>query len=65
MRDGNAEIYVMNADASRQHNLTRNAADDSVPGGSHVFVINADGSSPRLVARVEATYGDLAVAPRR
>ena len=27
-RDGNGEIYVMNADGSGQTNLTRNAADD-------------------------------------
>ena len=27
-RDGNSEIYVMNADGSGQTNLTRNGADD-------------------------------------
>jgi len=27
-RDGNLEIYVMNADGSEQTNLTRNEADD-------------------------------------
>jgi TolB protein len=30
-RDGNGEIYVMNADGSSQRNLTRNPADDSQP----------------------------------
>jgi len=30
-RDGNNEIYVMNADASRQTHLTDNLADDGNP----------------------------------
>ncbi len=35
-RDGNAEIYVMNADGSNQTNLTNNPADDSLPSWSPV-----------------------------
>jgi Tol biopolymer transport system component len=30
-RDGNDEIYAMNADGSRKRNLTRNSADDDSP----------------------------------
>src|SRR2546422_4922277 len=61
-RDGNYEIYVMNADGSAQTNLTNNAADDYAPawspdglkiafvsvrdGNQEIYVINADGSAP-------------------
>jgi len=60
-RDGNFEIYVMNADGSERTNLTNNAAYDGPaawsPDGSHiafisdrdgndeVYVMNADGSA--------------------
>jgi Tol biopolymer transport system component len=59
-RDGNAEIYVMNADGSGQTNLTNNAASDSSAswspdgsrlafvstrdGNAEIYVMNADGS---------------------
>ena len=59
-RDGNGEIYVMNADGSGQTNITNNAAEDfdadwsfggtkvaftrSPIGGGEVFVMNSDGS---------------------
>ena len=33
-RDGNAEIYVMNADGSAQRRLTRNPASDGPPAWS-------------------------------
>jgi len=33
-RDGNYEIYVMNADGSGQTNLTDNPASDGIPGWS-------------------------------
>src|SRR2546422_3511079 len=33
-RDGNYEVYVMNADGSAQTNLTNNAADDYAPAWS-------------------------------
>jgi hypothetical protein len=36
-RDGNAEIYVMNADGSEQTNLTNNPAHDMFPSWSPFF----------------------------
>lgn len=60
-RDGNSEIYVMNADGTAQTNLTNNPAVDSKPawspdgtriaftsdraGTSQVWMMNSDGSS--------------------
>ncbi|HKC62893.1 MAG TPA: DPP IV N-terminal domain-containing protein [Pyrinomonadaceae bacterium] len=51
MRDGNAEIYVMNADGSNQVNLTKNPAKDQNPSwspdGSRIaFVSERDGDIP-------------------
>jgi dipeptidyl aminopeptidase/acylaminoacyl peptidase len=59
-RDGNAEIYVMNADGTDQINLTNNPAHDSSPSWSpdgtkiafmtgrdingEIYVMNADGT---------------------
>ncbi|HJX61829.1 MAG TPA: hypothetical protein VJ578_04595, partial [Dehalococcoidia bacterium] len=59
-RDGNAEIYVMNADGSGQTRLTNEPATDNLPswspdgsriafsstrdGNAEVYVMNADGS---------------------
>jgi TolB protein len=61
-RDGNDEIYVMNADGSNPTNLTNNPAFDADPdwspdgtkiafsthrdGNYEIYVMNADGSSP-------------------
>ena len=49
-RDGNDEIYVMDADGTRQTRLTSNAASDSVPvfspdGSRIAFSSNRDGDS--------------------
>jgi hypothetical protein len=60
-REGNQEIYVMNADGSNQTRLTNNAALDNDPsfspdgtriaftsnrdGGADIYVMNADGSN--------------------
>ncbi len=62
-RDGNVEIYVMNADGSNPRNLTNNATGDGEPawspngtriafhsyrdGNPEVYVMDADGSNPR------------------
>jgi len=50
-RDGNAEIYLMNADGSTQVRLTDNAADDMTPdwspdGKSLVFASDRDDPNP-------------------
>ena len=73
-RDGNFEIYVMNADGSRQTRLTHDEADDSLPvwspdgriaftsdrdGNFEMYVMNADGSSP---TRLTANSADDALA---
>jgi Tol biopolymer transport system component len=66
-RDGNSEIYVMNADGGEQENLTRQPASDSHPswsrdgrklafvsrrdGNAEIYVMNADGSGLRNVTR--------------
>jgi hypothetical protein len=73
-RDGNHEIYVMNADGSGQINLTDNPADDLGPawppdgsriafhserdGNPEIYVMNADGSD---VIRLTTAGGEFPV----
>ena len=69
-RDGNGEVYAMDADSSSPRNLTQNAAKDVRPawspdgrriafasqrdGNSEVYVMNADGSGKRNLTRDRA-----------
>ena len=78
-RDGNSEIYVMNADGSAQENLTRHPASDSNPtwsrdgrrlvfvsrrdGNSEIYVMNADGSGLRNLTRTPSDDLDPAWSP--
>ena len=78
-RDGNSEIYVMNADGSAQKNLTRQPASDSHPswspdgrrivfvsrrdGNSEIYVMNADGSGLRNLTRTPSDDLDPAWSP--
>ena len=78
-RDGNSEIYVMNADGSAQENLTRQPASDSHPswspdgrklvfvsrrdGNSEIYVMNADGSGLRNLTRTPSDDLDPAWSP--
>lgn len=71
-RDGNQEIYIMNADGSDERNLTNNEAEDFDPdisrdgsriafvskrsGGSVIYVMNSDGSD---LQEVPNTVGGL------
>ena len=72
-RDGNTEVYVMNADGSGQRNLTQDPADDIVgtwssdgrrivftsnrDGNSEVYSMNADGSGQRNLTQNAADDG--------
>jgi Tol biopolymer transport system component len=78
-RDGNAEIYVVNADGGEQENLTRQPANDSHPrwspdgrklafvsrrdGNSEIYVMNADGSGLRKLTRTPSDELDPAWSP--
>ena len=69
-RDGNGEVYAMNADSSGPRNLTQHPAKDVRPawspdgrriafvsqrdGNSEVYVMNADGSGKRNLTRNRA-----------
>jgi Tol biopolymer transport system component len=70
-RDGNGEVYAMDADGSSPRNLTQDPAKDVHPawspegrriafvsrrdGNSEVYVMNADGSGKRNLTRNRAT----------
>jgi Tol biopolymer transport system component len=78
-RDGNLEIYVMNADGTGQTNLTNNAAEDLEPawspdgskiaftsrrsGNYDVYVMNADGSNPVNLTNDSAYDAEAAWSP--
>ena len=78
-RDGNSEIYVMNADGSAQENLTRQPASDSHPswsrdgrqilfvsrrdGNAEIYVMNVDGSGLRNLTRTPSDDLDPAWSP--
>ncbi|MDO8617059.1 MAG: hypothetical protein Q7T33_15220 [Dehalococcoidia bacterium] len=78
-RDGNQEIYVMNADGSGLANLTNNAALDDEPwwspdgkrigfkssrgGRVDLWAMNADGSNPQEVTMDPALEGQLRWSP--
>ena len=70
-RDGNGEVYAMNADGSGPRNLTQHPAKDVRPawspdgrriafvsrrdGNSEIYVMNADGSGKRNLTRDRAS----------
>jgi len=70
-RDGNGEVYVMDADSSGPRNLTQNPANDVRPawspdgrsiafvssrdGQSEIYVMSADGSGKRNLTRSRAS----------
>ncbi len=78
-RDGNSEIYVMDADGSNPRNLTHNAASDAFPawspdgrhiafhserdGNYEIYVMDADGSNPRNLAHNAASDAFPAWSP--
>jgi len=80
-RDGNHEVYVMNADGSGQTRLTDNPAADALPawspdgsriaftsdrdGNPEVYVMNADGSGQTNLTSNPATDAFPAWSPAR
>ena len=72
-RDGNFEVYVMNADGTGQTNLTNNSATDAIAdlspdrtrilfgsnrdGDFDIYVMNADGSSPTNLTNTAVNDG--------
>ncbi len=80
-RDGNLEIYSMNADGSDQVNLTDDPAEDTDPvwspdgsriafvkaseGHRNIYVMNADGSGQTNLTPGAVTTGEANEAPTR
>jgi len=78
-RDGNSEIYVMNADGSAQTNLSNNPAEDLYPawspdgskiafssdrdGDYEIYVMNADGTGQTQITNNTAYDADPAWSP--
>jgi len=60
-RDGNAEIYAMNADGSNPRNLTRNAANDAGIGGDNGLLWSPDGSRIAFVSTRDTKDGEVFV----
>lgn len=59
-RDGNNEVYIMNADGSGQTRLTNNPASDTQPAISHdgnrvVFTSNRDGNNEIYIMNADGT----------
>lgn len=77
-RDGNGEIYLMDADGSRQRNLTRRPADDRLPAWSPdgerlafasdrdpagLYVMKADGTGQELVRAFDLPVQEVLWSP--
>ena len=78
-RDGNSEIYVMNADGSGQTRLTNNSVRDDVPtwspdgrtiafvrrngGTSSINLMNADGTNVRQITTFNSSNSSITWSP--
>ena len=78
-RDGNSQLYVMNADGSNERRLTRNLAQDGLPswspdgeriafvsnrdGNLEVYVMNADGTGQTRLTNEPASDQDPTWSP--